>query len=397
MLPTNDPSVKNQHHRSPWHLKFFDSFFAAASVIITLNYLMASLPEAFLSEIHRSPVINLLYRHSFWLFGLLFGFGYSVYWHRKEGQEVFPSIQRKVYFRTILRYSLCFLIAQYGFLKLLGMQFYLGINWRDVPLEKLSGFFLTWYYFGYARPLVVIIAFFEITGSVLLLFRRTTLLGVFILLPLMMNITLIDYFYEIRGVLIYVVFMTSGLIYLLLLHWEKLTQLFLYTIDHLPGNPNRALNNSLRLGIIILAFLTQLQWVTPLREDRTDTLLQGKWKVKQQTVNGIPFGPHDWEKDTTVSVWSNLYLEGGWFTASGHPYYFDQNNAKFGQYTYHVAEKALEVKFLGEKGKEEVSKFTVVTLNGDKMQVNGILKDDTVTLSLTRVSQVKSYRPYIHW
>lgn len=296
-----------------------------------------------------------------------------------------------------MRYALCFLIARYGFLKLLGMQFYLGINWRDVPLENLSGFFLTWYYFGYSRALVIIIALFEITGSVLLLFRRTSLLGLFILLPLMINITLIDYFYNIHGVLIYALFMTGGLIYLLLLKWEKLKEVFLSTVDGLQGIRNPVLNHSIRLLVILAAFLTQVQWVTPLRKDGVDTVLQGKWKVEEQKVNGSSIAPDAWEQDSTVSVWFNLYLEEGWFTASSHPYYFVQKKAKFGHYKYYPTTNALEVLFLEDRGKEALAKFTVDKLSADKINMNGILKGDSITLSATRVRPVKTYRPYLDW
>jgi hypothetical protein len=129
------------------------------------------LHKAYLNAIYSAPSLNFLYRHSFWLFGLLNAIGYTVRTGTGKIKEKFFVYQkRQVYCRAVLRYSLCYVIAGYGFTKVLGIQFYLGINWRDMPLEQLNGFFLTWYYFYYSRPLVLIIAFLEITSSVLLLF-----------------------------------------------------------------------------------------------------------------------------------------------------------------------------------------------------------------------------------
>ena len=65
---------------------------------------------------------------------------------------------------------------------------------------KLAGLELTWTYFGFSHGMSAIIAFAQIGGSVLLLFRKTALLGVCLLLPVLLNIILIDIFYEIFAV-----------------------------------------------------------------------------------------------------------------------------------------------------------------------------------------------------
>jgi hypothetical protein len=385
-----------QIHQSPLHLKFLDSFFASAALLLFIVISGVFLPDRYLDAIDSAPTLGFLFQNSFWLFGLLFGIGYSTFWHSQEKTEPFPAGKRQAYCRAILRYSLCYIIAGYGFGKLLGIQFGLTMNMQDVPLDQLNGFFLTWYYFYYSRPFTLIIAFFEITGSVLLLFRRTTLLGVFILVPVMTNVTLIDYFYGVPGPFKYALFMTGGLIYLLSLHGERLEQLLLHTVDYLPKISNKTPTNLLRLAILVLAFLSVLQWITPMRKEKTDTTLQGKWKVEQQTVNGNPVSPGAWEKDATVSVWSNLYLEEGYFTVSVHPYVFDPKKAKFGTYSHNALKKELTVKF-SERGKEEVVNFTVDSTEADRMTLSGTLKGDRATLSLARVKPLKTYRLYLDW
>src|SRR5947209_10848862 len=90
-----------------------------------------------------------------------------------------------------------FLILFYGFAKLNGSQFTVLASELDKPMGEVSGFWLTWYYFGYSKLYGSFIAFGQIGGAVLLLFRKTTLLGVCCLLPIVTNIVLVDLSYGI--------------------------------------------------------------------------------------------------------------------------------------------------------------------------------------------------------
>src|SRR5947209_5464086 len=90
-----------------------------------------------------------------------------------------------------------FLILFYGFAKLNGSQFTVLASELDKPLGQVSGFWLTWYYFGYSPIYGNIIALVQILGGVLLMFRKTTLLGSCLLLPIITNIILVDIFYRI--------------------------------------------------------------------------------------------------------------------------------------------------------------------------------------------------------
>ena len=103
------------------HLKFFDSFFAAAMVIVVISYLTDFLPTEFNNHVFASPfLMYVFYGNAFWVFGLLFATGYSIYWHRKEKlSSSFQTLKKQALLRTILRYGLCFIIAGYGFTKLL--------------------------------------------------------------------------------------------------------------------------------------------------------------------------------------------------------------------------------------------------------------------------------------
>jgi hypothetical protein len=82
-------------------------------------------------------------------------------------------------------------------------------------MGQVSGFWLTWYYFGYSKFYGSFIAFGQIVGAVLLLFRKTTLLGACCLLPIVINIVLVDLSYGIdRGATGVAILVGAGLLLL---------------------------------------------------------------------------------------------------------------------------------------------------------------------------------------
>lgn len=91
-----------------------------------------------------------------------------------------------------LRYYVAFTLLTYGFAKVMGAQFTVLDSQLAKPMGEVSGFWLTWYYFGYSTVYSNIIAFTQIGGALLLCFRRTAALGALILLPVMVNIACVD-------------------------------------------------------------------------------------------------------------------------------------------------------------------------------------------------------------
>lgn len=91
-----------------------------------------------------------------------------------------------------LRYYAAFTLFTYGFAKIMGAQFTVLDSQLARPMGEVSGFWLTWYYFGYSPVYSTIIALTQIGGAILLCFRRTALLGAFVLLPVMVNIVCVD-------------------------------------------------------------------------------------------------------------------------------------------------------------------------------------------------------------
>ena len=118
--------------------------------------------------------------------------------------------------RTVLRYLVAVLIITYGFAKLNGSQFTILDSELDKPLGQVSGFWLTWYYFGYSQFYGNFIGLAQVLGGVLLMFGRTTLLGACLLLPIIANIILVDIFFSIDpGALLVALFIEVALLIIL--------------------------------------------------------------------------------------------------------------------------------------------------------------------------------------
>ena len=91
-----------------------------------------------------------------------------------------------------LRYISAFLLTGYGSSKLAHMQFHLNHTLAPRPVSSLTGYELTWFYYGYSRTYSVILGITQVGGGALLLFRKTALLGACAMLPVVTNILLID-------------------------------------------------------------------------------------------------------------------------------------------------------------------------------------------------------------
>src|SRR4051794_28224740 len=80
---------------------------------------------------------------------------------------------------------ICFV---YGFAKINGSQFTVLDSELARPLGDVSGFWLTWYYFGYSAFYGNLLGIVQIVSGVLLVVPRTSLLGALLLLPVVSNI-----------------------------------------------------------------------------------------------------------------------------------------------------------------------------------------------------------------
>jgi hypothetical protein len=193
----------------------------------------------------------------------------------------------------------------FGFQKLFRLQFVVPMAMLDQPESRLSGEDLTWTYFAHSYGFACAIGLFQILGSVLLVYRRTKLIGVFTLLPVMVNICLLNFFYGFEiGEQVHAVVLLLGLLYLLFEEYPGLAALFLAK----PKPPvlqlrGRALRNIVRLSVLFLPVLL----ISSFQFPKPDPVLGGRYRVTRLWMNEVELSPGN----CSDSVMERVYFDPG--------------------------------------------------------------------------------------
>ena len=305
--------------------------------------------------------------------------GFTIWWHLREKKKYINSALSHAWLRGVLRYYLAYEISTYGFAKILRTQFAPMYFRDDLTVGSLSGFELTWNYFAYSYSFAVILGVLQIGGSILLLFRRTSLLGVCILLPVMVNIVLINMFYHIAlGAYINSIIITIGLLYLLMLRSKELLSIFFNATAVLPPVRLSFLKPLIKLLVVAAAFATIYSYV-----NRQPTgLVAGKWKVYGFVRNGKVVSENDWL--TNPNSWCYIYIEEtGNVFMSPNPYVYDQERGRQAEYKYDSKTNIMKLIF----AHVDTEKVMVSHYTGTSMQWNTVLDDSTLQLKLIKVDK----------
>jgi hypothetical protein len=256
---------------------------------------------------------------------LLGALSYGVYWGRQPAGRLNDGLIL-AFWQGLLRYAVAFDLSLIGWQKIFKLQFFVPLGMLDLPFSSLSGEDLTWAYFGHSYPYRCVIGALQIAGALLLLFHRTRLLGVLTLLPVMVNILLVDYFYQLPvGVFWQALIHLTALLYLLGLDYERLVTLLLRTPPYLPrltiGRP--LVRTLVRLSVVYGPLLLLSGHEFP----DTYPQLTGKYAVRNVQFNGQRLTARSCQD----SVLTTVYLD------IGHDCVFEFNDTQrrlYGNYTY---------------------------------------------------------------
>ncbi len=128
----------------------------------------------------------------------------------------------------------------YGLGKIAGGQFYhpgrMPENVANTPLGEADPFDLAWSFMGSSFAYILFIGLSEVVGAWLLLWERTKLLGVVVLLPIMVNILVFDViFFDEYGALASATIYTLLLLVILLLNRERVSQAIRALVPQAPS------------------------------------------------------------------------------------------------------------------------------------------------------------------
>lgn len=359
--------------------KFFECLFFLMALAMTLFMLLQSLISDFVGHYGETFFIYLFL--GVCTVGSVASAIATYYWHRKEKNNRINSERIHTFLRGLIRYWLAYEISLYGFAKIFRTQFAPSYFGADIPVGNLSGFQLTWNYFGYSYTMAVIIACLQIGGSILLLFRRTTLAGVIILLPVMFNIILINQFYHIAaGAYLISVAIAICLLYLFLLRWVEIKTILFRSSANATSIWSRILGFVLKIFVVGCAFAT-IQSYLPAY---TSSTFEGKWKVDTLIRNRKVLKDDDWLNDR--HAWKNVYIEqGNIVKCSPNPYVYDERRAMEAKFTYDAKKHRMGLYITSDPEHVDSVYVSINNYNGKSMEWNTILDRDTLKLYLSKV------------
>ena len=189
---------------------------------------------------------------------LLISLVFPIIWQHREQKHADRADWVYAVLFAIIKYTVAFNIASFGWKKIFGLQFIVSPEIASKPMNQQSGEVLTWFYFGHSYALGLLIALTQLAGAYFLLYRKTFLLSTLVLFTLMLNIALVDIFYQMNvGALIQAVVLTIGLLFLLLSEYRKLMDIFIRTAPTGPSVQieSPSLWQAIRLSAILLSLL----------------------------------------------------------------------------------------------------------------------------------------------
>jgi len=109
------------------------------------------------------------------------------------------NLKLKTLTRTILRYHVGLTLITYGLAKVFLLQFgEMDLDSLENIMGNHSGMQFLWAFMSYSKFYTMSTGWIEVIGAVLLLFRKSTFVGSFILFVAMVNVVLIDIGYDVR-------------------------------------------------------------------------------------------------------------------------------------------------------------------------------------------------------
>lgn len=139
------------------------------------------------------------------------------------------SRSKALYYVVVcLRWYLAFYMFSYGFSKITEGQF--GVYNPELlnkPLQSVDTFHISWYLFGMEQPFKYVIGILQIIGSILIVIEPLAILGAIFLLPIILQIFIIDISYvKMLGLSIRLFIMLLCDIYILYFYRDKLVAYF---------------------------------------------------------------------------------------------------------------------------------------------------------------------------
>lgn len=168
--------------------------------------------------------------------------------------------QMKITFEIVFRQCVFIILNIYAISKLLGGQFYmkgkLPEQIANTTLGEASGFSLAWTFMGHSYLYILFVGITQLIGAWFLLWNKTKLIGVFILIPIMVNIIIFDIiFLDVYPALANAIIVFAMLLLILFVNKERIIDVIKKLTDFQVKPKVQIKRRLITFGITILIIL----------------------------------------------------------------------------------------------------------------------------------------------
>jgi uncharacterized membrane protein YphA (DoxX/SURF4 family) len=137
------------------------------------------------------------YDNTLWFFGVLLSLFGTIIWSFFDKKNTnYPKLY--YWISTLIRFYLFYTMMVYGFSKFFKMQFpYPSLLRLEGKIGEMSPMGLAWTFFGQSYGYNLFMGFAEVSAGILVLFRRTSILGSILCFFVMLNVFIINMCFDV--------------------------------------------------------------------------------------------------------------------------------------------------------------------------------------------------------
>jgi hypothetical protein len=290
------------------------------------------------------------------------------------------------WFLVGLRFFLIAAMLLYGFVKVFQIQFQPPSFTKLLqPLGEFSPMGLAWTYMGYSKGFGMFAGLMEISGGLLLIYRRTSTLGAFIIIGVMTQVAMMNLMFDIPVkifsihliLIALVIFMTDIKRFVAVFIKNKAAESYAFYHPN-PSQDYHKIIVRLKLivlpivliGACILGYLGQLN----VSDENHRPFLYGIWETKVVVVNNDTLPPLTTDKERwrylIIERKGNAVVKSMTDELTRYNFKPDTLNQKLSMYKREADSVSLNLSYRYD--------------NKTNLRLQGILENDTIDIQLTK-------------
>ncbi|MDT0539146.1 hypothetical protein [Croceitalea sp. P059] len=215
--------------------------------------------------------------------------------------------QLMYWFIVILRIFLIFFMFTYGFVKIIQLQFpYPSLTRMMQPLGDFSPMGLAWTYLGYSKGFNLFMGIMEVSGGLLLIPRRTSTLGAFVTMGVMIHVAVMNFMFDIPvkifsvhlAIIALLIFLTDSKRFINVFVKNKPTEAY----DYYNPIKDKVYHNvifwtKLVLTIVLIGLFLLRGWSNDRGKTSDKPFLHGIWETTEFIKEGDTIPPLTTDKN----------------------------------------------------------------------------------------------------